>query len=104
MKSEGRWRGWLLQARSGYVLREIAGEYLLIPVELADGSQSQMAVLNEIGAFLWELLQEARTVDTMAKAITEEYEVSPEEAEADICEFLDHLAHHQLLTKTEVRK
>ena len=104
MKSEGRWRGWLLNARSGYVLREIAGEYLLIPVELEDGSQSQMAVLNEVGAFLWELLKEPQTVDTMAKAITGEYEISREEAEADICEFLDHLAQHQLLTKTEVRK
>jgi len=104
MKSEGRWRGWLLQARSGYVLREIAGEYLLIPVELEDGSQSQMAVLNQVGKFLWELLQGEQTVDTMADAITEEYEVSREEAEADICEFLDHLSQHQLLKKTEVRK
>ena len=104
MKSEGRWSGWLLRARSGYVLRDIAGEYLLIPVELEDGSQSQMAVLNEVGKHLWELLQEAQTVDTMAHAITEAYEVGREEAEQDICEFLDHLEKHQLLTKTEVRK
>ena len=104
MKRESRWRGWLLRARSGYVLREIAGEYLLIPVELADGSQSQMAVLNEVGSFLWEKLQEEQTLDTMVQAITGEYEVSREEAEADICEFLDHLARNQLLTKMEVRK
>ena len=104
MKSEGRWSGWLLKARSGYVLRDIAGEYLLIPVELEDGSQSQMAVLNEVGKFLWEKLQEEQTVDTMANAVTGEYEVSREEAEADICEFLDHLSQHQLLTKMEVRK
>ena len=104
MKSDGRWSGWLLQARSGYVLREIAGEYLLVPVELEDGSQSQMAVLNEVGKFLWELLQGEQTVDTMVSAITEEYEVSREEAEADICEFLDQLTQYQLLVKTEVRK
>lgn len=104
MKSEGRWRGWLLKARGGYVLREIAGEYLLIPVELEDGSQSQMAVLNEVGKFLWELLQGEQTVDTMAQAITEEYEVSQAEAEADICEFLDHLTQYQLLKKMEVRQ
>lgn len=104
MKSESRWSGWLLNARRGYVLREIAGEYLLIPVELADGSQSQMAVLNEVGSFLWEKLQEEQTVDTMVHALTGEYEVSREEAEADICEFLDHLERNQLLTKTEVRK
>lgn len=104
MKSEGRWRGWLLKARSGYVLRDIAGEYLLIPVELEDGSQSQMAVLNEVGKFLWELLQGEQTVDSLAQAVTGEYEVSREEAEADICEFLDLLSHHQLLMKMEVRE
>lgn len=103
MKSGSRWNGWLLKARSGYVLRDIAGEYLLIPVELEDGSGSQMAVLNEVGQFLWELLQEDQTVDTMAQAITDAYEVTRAEAEADICEFLDHLMTHQLLMKTEVR-
>lgn len=104
MKSVGRWSGWLLKTRSGYVLRDIAGEYLLIPVELEDGSQSQMAILNEVGKFLWELLREEQTVDTMAKAITDAYEVSREEAEQDICEFLDNLMQHQLLMKTEVKK
>ncbi len=98
------WHGWLLQARSGYVLRDIAGEYLLIPVELENGAQSQMAVLNEMGKHLWELLQQEQTVDTMVRSVTEAYEVSPEEAEQDICEFLDHLMKYRLLTKTEVRK
>lgn len=104
MKTSGRWSGWLLRAKSGYVLRDIAGEYLLIPVALEDGSESQMAVLNEVGKSLWELLQADQTVDTMAQAITDAYEVTREEAEADICEFLDHLMKHELLTKTEVRK
>lgn len=101
MKTVSRWSGWLIRARSGYVLRDIAGEFLLIPVELENGSESQMAILNEVGKFLWELLQEEQTVDTMASAITESYEVTTEEAERDICEFLDHLMQHQLLIKTE---
>ena len=104
MDSGNQWDHWLLKARSGYVLRDIAGEYLLIPVELENGSQPQMAVLNEVGRSLWELLQEEQTVDTMAQAITDAYEVTEQEAEADICEFLDHLMKHQLLMKTEVRK
>lgn len=104
MKTMSRWSGWLLRARSGYVLRDIAGEYLLIPVELENGSESQMAILNEVGKFLWELLQEDQTVETMAQAITDAYEVTAEEARNDICEFIDHLMQHQLLIKMEEEK
>jgi hypothetical protein len=103
MKTMSRWSGWLFRARSGYVLRDIAGEYLLIPVELEKESESQMAILNEAGKFLWDLLQEEQTVETMTQAITDAYEVTAEEAKNDICEFIDHLIKHKLLIKMEVK-
>lgn len=105
MKTMSRWSGWLLRARNGYVLRDIAGEYLLIPVALQDGSESQIAILNEVGKSLWELLQEEQTVDTMVQGITDSYEVSDEEARADIIDFVNQLSeNHLLLTKMEERK
>lgn len=103
MKTMSRWSGWLFRARSGYVLRDVGGEYLLIPVELEKESESQMAILNETGKFLWNFLREDQTVETMARAITDAYEVTAEEAQNDICEFIDHLMQHQLLIKMEVK-
>ena len=85
--------------RSGYVVREVAGEYLLIPVTAQENLPGQMAVMNDTGAFLWEQLREAKTLEQLADAMMSEYDVSREEARADIEEFIKMLMDHQLLAE-----
>ena len=85
------------KARSGYVVREIAGEYLLIPVRMQEDEGSQIAVLNETGKFLWEQLVEECTEAELVNALTEEYQVTGEEARTDIQEFLEKLKKCKLL-------
>ena len=85
------------KARSGYVVREIAGEYLLIPVKMQEGEGSQIAVLNDTGKFLWEQLVVERTEEELIKTVTEEYRVTEEEAQVDIREFLQKLKKSNLL-------
>ena len=85
--------------RSGYVVREVAGEFLLIPVTAQEDQPGQMAVMNETGKFLWEQLQEEKTMEQLLAAMTEEYDVSPEEARADIEEFVRMLREHQLMAE-----
>lgn len=85
------------QIRPGHVLRDIAGEYLIIPVELAQDEASRMAVLNEEGKFLWEQLTQAHTMDELVEAMTAEFEVDAQTAAADIRDFLEELAQHQYL-------
>lgn len=92
------------RVKSGFMLREIAGEYLAIPVELASTDESCMAVLNEQGKFLWEQLMETKTLSQLIAAMTECYEVSEEEARADIIEFVNLLSDNQLLMKMEEKK
>ena len=85
------------KARSGYVVREIAGEYLLIPVKMQEGAGSQVAVLNDTGKFLWEQLTVECTEEELTKAVIEEYQVTKEEAQTDIQEFLQKLKKSNLL-------
>lgn len=89
------------RVKNGFILREIAGEYLAIPVELASEDESCMAVLNEQGKFLWEQLNEPKSLSQLTAAMTECYEVSEEEARADIIEFVNLLSKNQLLMKME---
>lgn len=91
--------GAVYLGRSGYVVREVAGEYLLIPVTAQEDLPGQMAVLNETGKFLWEQLQAEKTMEQLLAAMTEEYEVSREQARADIEEFVTMLRQHQLLAE-----
>ncbi|MBR4033831.1 MAG: PqqD family protein [Clostridia bacterium] len=89
------------RAAQGYVLREWDGEYLLIPVKLSGGKKPQMAILNPCGGFLWEALQEDRSFDELLRLLTDEYEVSTDQAERDIREFLDILDGFELLLRSE---
>lgn len=92
-----------VRRRDGYALREIMGEFLLIPVSMKDGASSQVATLNEGGKFLWELLAQERSIDELVGEMTREYEVSADEARTDILEFVNLLENNSLLTM-EVRK
>jgi hypothetical protein len=91
------------QAKPGFALREVCGEWLTIPVALAPEEASRMAVLNEEGKFLWELLGCDRSLQELVTAMTDTYEVSPEEACRDLIDFLTEMDKHALLLiKSEV--
>lgn len=53
--------------------------------------------LDQVGLFVWNLLQTPRTVSDLRDAILEEYEVEPEECEQDLLAFLDDLAGKSLI-------
>lgn len=74
-----------------FVLREVAGETLLVPVGTATLSLNGMLVLNGCGRFLWERLPAAETEDSLINALLEEYEVDRETAIRDVREFLAEL-------------
>ena len=56
-----------------FVLREVAGETLLVPVGSATLSLNGMLVLNGCGRFLWEQLPAAATEDELVDALLKEY-------------------------------
>ena len=80
-----------------YILREIAGDYIIVPVGAAALEFNGMITVNETGAFLWEKLRKGTTKEELLHAMLEEYEVSEKEAEADIQEFLQMLQKNKIL-------
>ena len=85
-----------MKIRDGYILRNVAGKNIVVSVG-SDVSFNGMLTLNETGAFFWELLKEDTTKEKMLEAILSEYDVSSEEAESDIDEFIDKLASAKIL-------
>ena len=79
------------------MMREIAGETVLIPVgELAMRFQGIMS-LNETGVFLWERMQEDCTEDSLVQAILEEYDTTEACARKDVQAFIKQLQEQELL-------
>ncbi|MCI6432904.1 MAG: PqqD family protein [Oliverpabstia sp.] len=82
-----------------FVLREIAGDYVIIPIGRTVLSFNGLITVNEIGAFLWNLLQEDVTKEELVAKVLDEYEVDEETAREDIQEFLDTLVSGGILER-----
>lgn len=84
-----------------FVLREIAGDYIIIPTGKTVLDFNGLITVNEVGASLWNMLQEEVSVDDLVKGILSEYEVEEEVAREDILEFLGNLENGGILKKDE---
>ena len=73
------------------IKREIAGDTILVPVGKTVYDSNGLFVLNELGAFIWDVLPQAQSEADICKAVPAEYDVSEEEAAKDIAQFLDKL-------------
>jgi hypothetical protein len=68
-----------------------------IPVGQAALRFNGMIMLNDVSKIIWECLAQETDIDSIVNAVTDAFEVSAEEAHADIAEFCDKLRKLQLL-------
>ena len=80
-----------MKVEKEFVLREIAGDYIIIPTGKTVLKFNGLITVNEVGASLWKMLQEEATMDELVQGILEEYDVDEATAREDIQEFLDTL-------------
>lgn len=74
-----------------FLLRNVADTWVVVPVGAAAMQFSGMLTLNETGKILWELLETEQTEVTLAAALTQRYEVTADQAAADVHKFLEPL-------------
>ena len=77
--------------------REIAGDSFLIPMGTSVYDNNGMFLLTELGAFIWDLLPEADSIDDILHKVLEEYEVEEATAREDIAAFLKKLQDLEIL-------
>lgn len=74
-----------------FAMREVAGNYIVIPVGEKSVNINAMITLNETGAFLWRHLDEEKTKQELLDLMLEEYEVDNKTAESDLEKFIEKL-------------
>ena len=84
-----------------FILREIAGEYVIIPTGKTVLTFNGLISMNEIGVLLWNMLQNDVTIDDLVQGVLDEYDVDEETAREDIQEFIDELVKGQILVQDE---
>ena len=80
-----------MRRNENFILRHTADLTVILPVGLASVNFPGMISVNETGAFLWELLAQEQTADTLTEALTEAYEVEFGGAREDVDRFLEQL-------------
>jgi len=86
-----------MKIKQGFVAREIAGEYILIPVGETAMQVRGMISLSESGYLIYQKLQQDCEKADLIRAVLNEYEVEQSVAEADVEAFLDQLRQLNLL-------
>ena len=81
-----------MKIKGNYVLRQVAKTWVVMPLGQSTLDLNGMLTLNETGALLWKTLEQNGDRDAMVKALTGEYNVSAEQALADVERFLNKLA------------
>ena len=89
-----------MRAARDYIMREIAGETILIPSGSAAKKFNGLITVNELGGFIWDILAEDVSLDTIVERITAEYEVDADTARTDAEAFLDELRRVGALEET----
>lgn len=80
-----------MKLKHEFVVRQVAGETLLVPVGLSTLSLNGMLVLNECGKYLWDRIPDAGSEEDLINALLAEYEVNRQTAAQDVAEFLESL-------------
>lgn len=86
-----------MKIKKGFAKREIAGSFIVVPVGKKSLEFNGMITLNESGSFMWDCLNVDTTVNEIVKRVTEEYEVEPERARADVDKFVKMLKENDLI-------
>ena len=80
-----------MKIKKDYVLRQVADTWVVLPLGDAAVDFSGMLTLNESGAMLWRVLEQGADREKLTAALLDEYEVSRQQAMADVDAFLNKL-------------
>ncbi len=86
-----------MKVKMEFVLRDIAGDLLLVPAGKAALDLNGMLTLNEVGGEIWRLLPEVKDEDELVQRLLDLYEVEEEELRKDVGDFLDSLRSLRIL-------
>lgn len=80
-----------MKIKKQLIKREIAGDTILVPVGKTVYDSNGLFVLNELAAFIWDILPEVSDEVQIVEHILADYEVTREVAAADTAQFLQKL-------------
>lgn len=85
-----------MKIKDGFVVRNIAGSNIVVPLGENTVNFNSVITLNETGLFLWKLLEKGTDTDSLVTAVTNEYNIDAETAKKDIDAFIKKLTEAEI--------
>ena len=86
-----------MKIREGFLLRNVAGNNVVVPIGQATLDFNGMMSLNETGAFIFSKMLDGTTKEQLIEDLISEYEVEREIAQKDVDEFIKKVEGEGLL-------
>lgn len=86
-----------LRPRGKVILRDIAGEHLLIPIRGSLADMQKLFVLEGVGRHVWTQLDGQQTLEEIARSLADEFDVAPDSALRDVTRFVTDLSNADLV-------
>lgn len=86
-----------MKIKSGFMLREIAGQWVIVPLGARVVEFNAIMTLSESGALLWRLLEKGSDEDGMLAALLAEYDVDEATARKDVRLFIESIKEKGLI-------
>lgn len=80
-----------MKLKDKLILRQVAGNWVVLPLGEAALDCADMLHLNETGAMLWKVLEKGSDPEALIAALTAEYDVTQQQAQKDVEFFLQKL-------------
>jgi len=81
-----------VKRKDDFIMQNVGGENLLVPLGAQMRDMNGLVILNDTGICVWELLAAERTLDELATAVAEQFEVDEVIARGDVQAFLQEIA------------
>ena len=86
-----------MKIKDGFMLREVAGQWVVVPLGERVVEFNGIMTLSESGAMLWKLLEKDIIEEQLVGAILKEYAIDEETAKTDVQEFIEELAGRAMI-------
>lgn len=83
-----------MKIKDGFVIREVAGQWVVIPTEEVSEVFSGMIKLNCTAKDIWEALENEKTEEDIIEMLCTKYSISHERAENGVHSFLTEMSKH----------
>lgn len=77
-----------MKIKDGFMLREIAGTWVVVPLGARVVEFNGLISLNETSALIWEMIEKSASKEEIVKKIISEYDIDEETAKNDMNDFI----------------